>query len=336
MTAIRRLALAALLLIVLASCSKTQATGSDKIVNFSILSAEDQQSMSRVWQPLIDDMSKETGLTIKPVYTANYAGLIEAMRFNKTQAGWFSALTALEAVRRADGQVVGRILTNGKGGSYQSVLIIRKGSGITLDSVLKCGKRYNFGIGDAKSTSGTLAPMAYIFTPHNIEPADCFKTVRSATHQANFFAVANGVLDVATNNTVGMVFYARENPVAAAKVQVIWTSPELPESSIVVRKDLDPAIKEKIRAFFLSYGQAPGAEGEHQRQVLKMLTYTGFEATDDTYLDPVRQMEASANLGSARHTHNPAKIAEAQKAFDALQAEIAARTKTAPAPSAAQ
>jgi len=314
----------------LASCDRAQAPSSGQTVTFSILSAEDQQSMSKVWQPLIDDMSKATGLTIKPFYSTNYASLIEAMRFNKTQLGWFSALTALEAVRRADGQVVGRILTNGQSGTYRSVLIVKKGTRITLADVLKCGKRLNFGIGDPKSTSGTLAPMAYVFTPNNIEPADCFKTVRSASHQANFLSVANGLLDVATNNTVGMVFYTRENPEAAAKVQVIWTSPDLPESSIVVRKDLDPAIKEKIRAFFLSYGAAPGAEGEHQRQVLKMLTYSGFEPADNTYLDPVRQMEAADDLGEARHSHDPAKIADAQKAFDALQAEIAARAASVP------
>ena len=98
--------------------------------------------------------------------------------------------------------------------------------------------------------------MAYVFTPHNIRLADCFKTVRSASHQANFLSVANGLVDVATNNTVGMLFYQRENPKQAAKVEVIWTSPELPESSIVVRKDLDPAVKEKIRAFFLSYSRS--------------------------------------------------------------------------------
>ena len=71
--------------------------------------------------------------------------------------------------------------------------------------------------------------MAYLFTPKGIEPADCFKTVRSASHQANLFAVANGVLDVATNNTVGLVFFQREKPELADKVEVIWTSPPLPE-----------------------------------------------------------------------------------------------------------
>src|SRR6202012_559607 len=239
-----RLLGAALMALALANCSKpAPPPQGSTTISFSVLSAEDAQSMAKSWQPLFDDMQKATGLTIKPYYATNYASLVEAMRFNQTQAGWFSALPALEATRRANAEVLGRILTNGSSGAYQSLLITRKGSNITLDDVLKCGKKLNFGIGDPKSTSGTLAPMAYVFVPHSIEPADCFKTVKSASHQANFFGVANGLLDVAT------------------KVQVIGSSPDLPESSILVRKDVDPAIKEKIRQFFLTYGQAPGAEG---------------------------------------------------------------------------
>jgi phosphonate transport system substrate-binding protein len=322
LSAVAAMACAALM----AGCSKPAPPSASQTVTFSVLSAEDQQSMAKVWQPLLDDMAKATGLTIKPYYAANYASLVEAMRFNQSQVGWFAALSALEATRRSNAEVTARVLTDGPNGSYQSVLITKKDSGITLDSVLKCGKRYNFGIGDAKSTSGTLAPMAYLFVPRGIEPADCFKTVKTANHQSNFFAVANGVLDVATNNTVGMMFYTRDHPDLAAKLKIIWTSPELPESSIVVRKDLDPAIKEKIRAFFLSYGQAPGPAGDKQRETLKIMTYVGFGAADNTYLDPVRQMEAATNLAETKHSRDPGKIAAAQTAFDALQAELAART----------
>jgi phosphonate transport system substrate-binding protein len=239
--------------------------------------------------------------------------------------GWFSAVPSVDAIDRANAEVLGRVISGDGSTGYASILIVGKDSKITLEDVLKCGKRYDIGMGDPKSTSGTLAPEYYLFSPKGIEPADCFKTVRSASHQSNFFSVANGLLDVATNNTIGLIFYKRENPEAAAKVQVIWTSPELPESSIVVRKDLDPAVKEKIRGFFLSYGHAPGAEGDHQREVLKGLAYSGFLAAD-SYLDPVRQMQAADDLGQARHSGDPAKIAAAQKAFDALQAEVARRT----------
>jgi phosphonate transport system substrate-binding protein len=298
---------------------------SDKVLKFSIVPAEDQASMSRVWQPLLDDLQKQTGLKVQASFASNYMGMIEAMRFGQVQVGWFSALPALEAVDRADAEVLGRIVDKtGAGVRYESVLITHKGSGITLDDVLKCGKRYDFGLGDPNSTSGTLAPLAYLFAPRGIDPTQCFKTVRSSSHQANLLGVAYGTLDVATGNTVGLVFARRQNPKIADQIQVIWTSPPLPESSILVRKDLDPAIKAKLKQFFTTYGAAPGAEGDHERQVLDALTYGGFRPVDDSYLDPVRLMVASKDLADARHEGDAAKIAAAQKAFDAINAKPSA------------
>ena len=279
-----------------------------------------ESSSGPLWQPLLDDMSAQVGIKVKPFFASNYTSLIEAMRFKQVQVGWFSALPALEAVNRADAEVLGRIVDAGGAGTYASVLIVRKGSGITLDKVLACGKTYNFGLGDAKSTSGTLAPMAYLFAPKGIEPTTCFKTVRSASHQANMFSIANGVLDVATNNTVGLLFVRRDNPQIADKVEPIWTSPPLPESSILARKDLDPAIKEKIRQFFLTYGTGTGPTADRQREVLKKLAYGGFKAADSSYLDPVREMVAAEALSEAKHGGDKAAIAAAQAAFDKIHA----------------
>jgi phosphonate transport system substrate-binding protein len=252
------------------------------------------------------------------------------MRFGQVQLGWFSARPALEAVNRSGAEVLGRVVDPGGDATYKSVIIVRKGAGVTLDSLLKCGRKLDFGIGDAESTSGTLAPMTYLFTPHDIEPAKCFKTVRSASHQANFFGVANGVLDVATNNTVGLMFYRRENPALADKVETIWTSPPLPESSILVRKDLDPALKEKIRQFFLTYGVGTGPQADRQRQVLKGLAYGGFRPADDGYLDPIREMVAGEALAEAHKNGDKAKIAAAQAEFDKVRAAAAQRRAANP------
>ncbi|HEY9216769.1 MAG TPA: phosphate/phosphite/phosphonate ABC transporter substrate-binding protein [Phenylobacterium sp.] len=306
------------------------ATTTPKTLTFSIIPAENQQSMAPLWQPLLDDMSKTVGVPVKPYFATNYLGVVEALRFNQVQVGWFSALPALEAVRRSNGEVLGRVVDSGGVDSYQSVLIVKKGSGVTLDDVLRCDKKLNFGIGDAKSTSGTLAPMAYLFSPRNIEPSSCFKTVRSSSHQNNAFSVANGLVDVATNNSVGLVFMARENPKVAEQLQVIWRSPALPESSIVVRKDLDPAIKEKIRQFFLTYGVGEGPVADRQREVLKGLAYGGFRAADDTYLDPIREMEAAEALANAKRGGDAAKIAAAQKAFDQVRTQAAQRRAVNP------
>ncbi len=130
---------------------------------------------------------------------------------------------------------------------------------------------------------------------------------------------------MATNNTEGLLFARREQSGMAEKVQVIWTSPPLPESAILVRKDLDPAVKAKLRDFFLHYGQ--GADGAAQRKVMHDLTYAGFMPADDSYLDPVRLMVASDDLARAKRSGDSAKIAVAQKAMDAVKALAASRPK---------
>jgi phosphonate transport system substrate-binding protein len=322
------LALGALSLV---GCSqKPAATAQPKEIVFSILSAENQASMGPLWQPLLDDMSAQIGVKVKPYFSSNYTSQIEAMRFKQVQVGWFSALPALDAVERADGEVLGRVIDAGGDETYKSVLIVRKDSGITLDKVLACGQKYSFGIGDPQSTSGTLAPMAYLFTPKGIEPTKCFKAVRSATHQANSFAVANGVVDVATNNTVGVIFFRRQKPDLAEKLQIIWTSPALPESSIVARKDVDPAIKEKMRQFFLTYGTGTGPTADKQRAVLKGLAYGGFKPADNSYLDPIREMQASEALAEARHTGDAVKIAAAQAAYDKIHTAAALKRAKEP------
>jgi len=288
-------------------------------ITFSILSAEGQASSGPMWQPLLDDMAKAIGVPVKPYFASNYTILVEAMRGNQTQVAWLSAKPSIEAIDRAQGEVIARIVDLEGRDSYRSTLIVKAGSGITLDDVMACGKKYDFGIGDAQSTSGTLAPMAFLFNPRGIVPAQCFKTVRSANHQANSMAIATGVVDVATSNTVNTVFLNRQNPRVAAQIQDIWQSPPIPESGIVVREDLDPAIKEKIRSFFLTYGQGDTPEAERQRKVLAGLNYSRFNPADDSYLNPIREMVADQKLGEARAAGDATAVAASERELQRLR-----------------
>ena len=87
----RAAAIALLAAAVLTGCSKPKP---DPVLKFSIVPAEDQASMSRVWQPLLDDLQKQTGLKVQASFASNYMGMIEAMRFNQVQVGWFTASRA--------------------------------------------------------------------------------------------------------------------------------------------------------------------------------------------------------------------------------------------------
>ncbi|MDO9473875.1 MAG: phosphate/phosphite/phosphonate ABC transporter substrate-binding protein [Caulobacter sp.] len=329
------LALGAVATLALAGCGGDSASkGASDTITFSILSTEDAQNMESYWTPILADMEKQTGMKVKPFFSSNYSALIEAMRFKQTDLGWFSNQSGLEAVRRSNGEVFARTFDPSGTDGYTSVIIVPANSKIrTIDDLFKCDRTLNFGMGDKKSTSGTLAPMTYVFIPAGKKPETCFKTVLTANHQANLFAVAAGRLDAATNNSTAIRLNAQRGEGQAEKIRVIWESPTLPEDPIVWRKDLDPAVKEKLRQFFLTYGQGDGPEAARQRANLEALSIGGFLPADDTHLLMVREMEATETLLLAREGADQTKIAAAEKDLAAIRAErVTAAAKAGAAP----
>ena len=331
----RSLFIAAAAAMALSACSpKPAAEGPKDTIVFSILSTESAQNMESYWKPILVDMEKQTGMTVKPFFSSNYSSLIVAMGADQTDVGWFSNQSGLEAVRRSGGEVFARTFDPSGTDGYKSVIIVPADSKLTLADLLKCDKTLDFGIGDKKSTSGTLAPMTYVFIPAGKKPDTCFKTVLSASHDANLFAVATKKLDAATNNTTALRLNDNRGGAQSNKIKVIWESPVLPEDPIVWRKKLDPVLKEKVRQFFLTYGQGDTPVAAQQRANLAKLSMGGFLAADDTHLLVVREMEALEQFGLAKETGDAAKIVAAQKALDGVKAErVAAQGKAGlPAP----
>jgi phosphonate transport system substrate-binding protein len=336
----RRLFTVLMLSALLGACGKStpsSGSGTPGEIRFSVLSAESAQNMEAYWRPILADMARQTGLKVTPYFSSNYTLLIEALKFKKTDAGWFSNRSGLEAVRRADGEVFARTFDPSGVDGYKSVLIVPAKSRITLDKVLRCDRTLTLGMGDVLSTSGTLAPMTYLFGPRGVDPAKCFKQVRSgANHATNLFAVANGQLDVSTNNSTALLLNHEKGRHEADAVRVIWESPMLPEDPIIWRKDLDPAVKEKLRQFFLTYGQGDTPDGARQRGYLAKVKIGGFKPADDNHLLPVREMEATSQWLTARQGGDATKIAAAKANLDAITGQRMALEARTRAPAAAQ
>ncbi|HEX5262653.1 MAG TPA: phosphate/phosphite/phosphonate ABC transporter substrate-binding protein [Phenylobacterium sp.] len=316
----------------LAACSKPPSKAeAPKALTFSIVSTESSQTQIEEWGPFLKDMEKAVGVPVKPFFGPNYSALVEALRFKQTDLGWFTNQSGLEAVRRAGGEVFARTThPNGHDG-YQGVIVVKKGSGITLEKLLACGKRYDFGMGDAKSTSGTLAPNAFLFGPRGIDPQTCFKTVRSAGAEANLYAVGSGVLPAATNNTRSMDRLSAIGTPMAKKtldsLQVIWTSPTIPEDPMIWRADLDPATKAKVADFIFSYGVGDTPEAARQRAVLERIQTGPFRHANNTHLLPVREMEATGQLVEAKAKGDQAAMEKAKASLAQIKAEAAALPK---------
>jgi phosphonate transport system substrate-binding protein len=257
-------------------------------ISFGIIATDTASVERERWEPLFRDMEKKTGLTVKAFYAPDYAGVVEAMRFNKIQVAWYGNKAAIDAVDRSSGEVFAQVLRSDGSLGYYSLLITQKDSPYNnLNDVLKNSKSINFGIGDPGSTSGFLVPSYYVFAMNKVDQRTAFKTIRNASHGANIQAVLAKQLDVATNNTEEIDKLEATKPEVAKELKVIWKSPLIPNDPLVWRKDLDPAIKAKLKGFLLGYGKT-----DADKAVLKAIyNYSGFKESTNEQLVPIRQLE---------------------------------------------
>jgi phosphonate transport system substrate-binding protein len=314
---LRKSAIAVLAAIGLAG-SVVVADAQTSELNFGIISTEKSSNLKTIWEPFLADMSKKTGLKVNGFYASDYAGVIEAMRFNKVQLAWFGNKSAMEAVDRSNGEIFAQSVDAGGNPGYWSHIIVHKDSPYkTIDDILKCDHTVNFGIGDPNSTSGFLVPTTFIFSARNIDPKQCFKTVRNANHEANALAVANKLVDAASNNNENLERLKKTSPEKVKQIRVIWTSPLIPSDPLVWRKDLDDATKKRISDFIFSYGTQDAGE----KKVLAGLQWAPFRKSDNNQLLPIRQMEVNKKISKIKADE---KLSDAEKkqAIEPLQKQF--------------
>jgi phosphonate transport system substrate-binding protein len=301
-----------------------------KVINFGIISTESTSNLRKAWQPFLDDMEKALGIKVKAFFAGDYAGVIEAMRFNKVQVAWFGNKSAIEAVDRANGEVFAQQVGKGGDPGYYSLIITHKDNKHlnTVEDIIKNGKKLNFGNGDVNSTSGYLIPTYYIWSKNGVDPKTYFKTSRNSNHEANMMAVVMKQVDFATNNTEQWSKFSRTNPDKLKNIKIIWKSPMIPKDPMVWRKDLPRELKSQIKAFFLGYGRV-GSKKEVAKQRKVLLGISGgldpFWDSSNKQLIPIRQLKIAKDIQNIRNdkkysmSEKKVKIAELEKELNSLE-----------------
>ncbi|MDY8109900.1 phosphonate ABC transporter substrate-binding protein [Fulvimarina sp. 2208YS6-2-32] len=304
-------------------------------INFGIISTESQQNLRPKWEPFLEDMEEQTGLTVNPFFATDYAGVIEGMRFGKVDVAWYGNKSAMEAVDRAGGEVFAQTVDVSGNPGYWGLILAPADSELnSLDDLLECDKSLDFGIGDPNSTSGFLVPMTFVFAQNGVDPKECFATVRNANHETNAMAVANGQVDAAANNTESLSLIEQNDPEAFKKIKVIWKSPLIPSDPLVVRGDLPEETKAKISDFILSYG-TPESKGDaaSEKEILAGLEWAPFRKSSNDQLLPIRVMEISKTIAQIEgdttlsDEEKAAKIEDLEAQKKEYQAQIDANAK---------
>jgi phosphonate transport system substrate-binding protein len=129
-------------------------------------------------------------------------------------------------------------------------------------------------------------------------------------------AVANGKVDIATNNTESIYQrLAKTNPKAAANIKEIWRSPLIPSDPMVWRKELPDDVKQRIYYFFMQYGRFGDIEKvKQERAVLASMSdgWGPFLASSDAQLLDVRQLEIFSAMVKAQNAGDAAGVKAAE------------------------
>lgn len=250
-----------------------------------LIPAEDSQAMLENSKAVIDSLQQQLGMPVKPFIATDYNGIIEALRSRKLDVAYLGPFSYVLASSVANVEAFAVAETKKSGRSfYKSLIITRKESGLQTLEQLK-GRTMAFV--DPSSASGHLFPSAGL-QKLNIDPNKYFsRVIFSGSHDASILAVANKKVDAAAVADRILAAAVAKGVVQQSDLNVVWTSPDIPESPMVWRKDLDPALKQKIAAAFASIKDVKwGDQG----------VLNGFVPTTDAAYDVVRETAKILNL----------------------------------------
>lgn len=223
----------------------------------------------KAFEPFFAHLAKELGVEFDLVATTDWAGVSIALANGQADVAWMGPWGYVLAHNEAGANAIAMVKYDGKP-VYHAIVVARPE--IKIEKWPDDAKGLSISFADQGSTSGWLIPT-YWFQTRGIDPKTFFKYRDGATHPANEIAVANGQVDLATDFDRNYNTMVERGLIKKEQVKIVWTSDDLPNDALVVRKDLAPATVAKIRA--LVTGMT-----EEQSKAIMPPHYTGWIAAD--------------------------------------------------------
>ncbi|MBN1157015.1 phosphonate ABC transporter substrate-binding protein [Candidatus Woesearchaeota archaeon] len=226
---------------------KSDETSSEeiKVLKMGLIPADDAEEMLRSYEPVKEYLSKKLGIPVEIQVTSDYTAAIEAMRAKHIDMAWFGPFSYIIAANVADAQAIvnGIRRSDGKA-EYQSIIVVRAGSGVETLADLK-GKKFAFV--DPASTSGNLIPRKMLID-NGIDPEEDFSmSYYAGTHNAVEYAIANGNVDAGADSDNSYERMVNAGEIDPKVNKILFKSPPIPGSPIVVRKSLPAELRQKIQ-----------------------------------------------------------------------------------------
>jgi phosphonate transport system substrate-binding protein len=229
-------------------------------------------------------LSKKTGYNITPRVLTSYAAVTEGMTSNNVDIGWVGPLDYVIAHQINGAEAVTKSVRGGLP-SYKAFIIVNVKSNINSIADLK-GKKFAFG--DPLSTSSNLWPR-FIMKKNGLNPDSDVTGVNISNQTQISVNVCQGTVDA------GAIYDdARKNagaetscPGIMTKTKVLATTdPPIPGDPQMIRHNLNPAQKKKLKDAMIAMGTDPTI----QPALKALYTIDSLVPAQDSDYDPIRDI----------------------------------------------
>ncbi|WP_369958945.1 putative selenate ABC transporter substrate-binding protein [Pseudomonas benzenivorans] len=217
-----------------------------EVLKVSAIPDEAPTELLRKFQPLGAYLEQQLGMPVEFVPVTDYAAVVEALAADRIDLAWLGGFTFVQA-RLKTGDAT-PLVQRAEDEKFTSKIISADPAVNSLQDL----KGKTFAFGSVSSTSGSLMPR-YFMLKDGIKPEDFFSRIAySGAHDATAAWVQAGKADGGVLNASVWDKLVAAGKVDTDKVRVIATTPPYYDYNWTVRGNLDPALRDKLKAAFLA------------------------------------------------------------------------------------
>lgn len=234
------------------------------------------------YQDMFNYISLKMGVPVKLIQRKTYQEVNDLVRKNSVDAAFVCSLAYVEGNEQFGMELLVVPIVRGEP-RYYSYIIVPEDSNVNSLKELK-GKTFAFT--DPLSNSGKLSPE-YLLAQMGENPETFFRlTFFTYSHDKSIQAVAEGMVEGAAVDSLVWDFKNFTDPRFTSRTKIINKSKPFGIPPVVVSKDIDPSLKEKLRKILLEMH-----EDEKGREILDRIMIDRFSEANDSLYDSIREME---------------------------------------------
>lgn len=250
-------------------------------LRFAIHPLHNPQKLSDAYQPLIDHLNRQIPeVRFELEASRDYQAYEQKIRAREPEILLPNPWHSIEAMK-VGYQVIAMA---GDAEDFKGIFIVRKDSGITRPEDIK-GKTVSY---PSHTALAACVMPQYFLHKHGINVKRDIQNVYVGSQESSIMNAYLGKSAVAATWPPPWRLFQKDHPDAAAELKVIWETPSLLNNSVMVRDDLAPPLRDKIRAILLALPTT--GEG---RKILADMATARFHAADDATYAKVRDYVAT-------------------------------------------